>query len=45
MFLGTFTGHHLTLRMSRERFFHILYLLLVVSGGALIVRAAAQAAS
>jgi uncharacterized membrane protein YfcA len=44
MFLGTFTGHHLTLRMSRERFFHILYLLLIVSGGALIVRAAAQAA-
>ncbi len=39
MFLGTFTGHHLTLKMSRERFLHILYLLLVASGTALIIRA------
>jgi uncharacterized membrane protein YfcA len=40
MFLGTFTGHHLTLRMSRERFLSVLYLLLVISGLALILRAA-----
>lgn len=39
MFLGTFTGHHLTLKMSRERFMHFLYLLLIASGVALIVRA------
>lgn len=39
MFLGTFTGHHLTLRMSRERFLSVLYLLLAVSGIALIIRA------
>ena len=39
MFLGTFTGHHLTLKMSRERFMHFLYLLLIASGTALIVRA------
>lgn len=42
MFLGTFTGHHLTLRMSRERFFLILYLLLAVSGAALLLRAIAH---
>jgi uncharacterized membrane protein YfcA len=39
MFLGIFTGHHLTLRMSRERFFYILYMLLAVSGITLIMRA------
>jgi uncharacterized membrane protein YfcA len=39
MFLGTFTGHHLTLKMSRERFMHFLYLLLIASGTALIIRA------
>jgi uncharacterized membrane protein YfcA len=39
MFLGTFTGHRLTLKMSRERFMHFLYLLLIASGTALIVRA------
>jgi uncharacterized membrane protein YfcA len=38
MFLGTFTGHHLTLKMSRERFMHFLYLLLIASGTALIIR-------
>lgn len=39
MFLGTFAGHHLTLKMSRERFMHFLYLLLIASGMALIIRA------
>jgi len=40
MFLGTFMGHNLTLRMSRERFFQFLYLLLIASAVALIARAA-----
>jgi uncharacterized membrane protein YfcA len=39
MFLGIFAGHHLTPRMSRRHFFALLYLLLVVSGIALILRA------
>ncbi len=43
-FFGTFAGHHLTLKMSRERFMQILYLVLVVSGAALIIRAAIQGA-
>lgn len=42
MFLGIFAGHHLTLRMSRRHFFALLYLLLVVSGIALIVRAMSE---
>lgn len=37
--LGTFTGHHLVLKMSRQRFFVILYSLLILSGSALILRA------
>jgi uncharacterized membrane protein YfcA len=45
MFLGTFVGHHLTLKMSRERFLQILYLVLVVSGAALVIRAAMQGAA
>ncbi|HWK86702.1 MAG TPA: sulfite exporter TauE/SafE family protein [Xanthobacteraceae bacterium] len=39
MFLGILAGHHLTLKMSRERFLHFLYLLLIASGIALIIRA------
>ena len=39
MLLGTWIGHHLTLRMSREVFLRSIYLMLLVSGGSLIVRA------
>jgi uncharacterized membrane protein YfcA len=42
MFLGTYAGHRLTLKMSRERFLQILYLVLVASGTALVIRAAMQ---
>lgn len=42
MFLGIFVGHHLTLRMSRRHFFAVLYLLLVISGTALILRAMSE---
>jgi uncharacterized membrane protein YfcA len=39
MLLGTWLGHHLTLRMSREAFLRSIYALLLVSGGSLLVRA------
>lgn len=40
MTLGTWLGHRITLAMSREQFLKVLYGLLLVSGGALVVRAA-----
>lgn len=39
MLLGTWLGHRVTLRMSKEQFLRAIYLLLLVSGGSLIVRA------
>lgn len=39
MLLGTWIGHHITLRMSREQFLRAIYCMLLVAGGALIVRA------
>jgi uncharacterized membrane protein YfcA len=39
MLLGTWIGHRVTLKMSREQFLRSIYLLLLVSGGSLIVRA------
>ncbi|MDB5569753.1 MAG: sulfite exporter TauE/SafE family protein [Hyphomicrobiales bacterium] len=41
MLLGTWLGHRVTLKMSREQFLRTIYLLLLVSGGSLVVRAAA----
>jgi uncharacterized membrane protein YfcA len=40
MLIGTFIGHHMTLRLSREAFLRILYALLIATGASLIVRAA-----
>jgi uncharacterized membrane protein YfcA len=39
MILGTWLGHRVTLAMSREQFLKSIYCLLLVSGGALLVRA------
>jgi uncharacterized membrane protein YfcA len=39
MLIGTWIGHHMTLRLSRETFLRILYTLLIASGVSLIVRA------
>ncbi|MGV3632823.1 MAG: sulfite exporter TauE/SafE family protein [Pseudorhodoplanes sp.] len=40
MLLGLYAGHRITLRMSREQFIRVLSLVLIVTGGTLIVRAA-----
>jgi uncharacterized membrane protein YfcA len=39
MLLGTWLGHHVTLRMSREAFLRTIYSVLVVAGISLLVRA------
>jgi uncharacterized membrane protein YfcA len=39
MLLGTWLGHHITLRMSREAFLRSIYALLLISGGSLLLRA------
>ena len=39
MALGTWLGHRVTLAMSREQFLRAIYFLLLVSGGALLLRA------
>lgn len=39
MLLGTWVGHHVTLRLSREQFLRVLYVVLVVSGLTLVMRA------
>jgi len=39
MLIGTWIGHHMTLRLSREAFLRILHGLLIASGVSLIVRA------
>ena len=43
MLLGTWAGHHITLRLSREQFLRILYVVLIGSGLTLLVRAWASA--
>ena len=40
MLLGTWLGHHVTLRMSRETFLRAIYILLIFAGISLLVRAA-----
>ena len=40
MILGTWAGHHVTLRMTRDQFLRAIHILLVVSGSALLARAA-----
>jgi uncharacterized membrane protein YfcA len=42
MLAGLWAGHHITLRLSRERFLRLLYLVLIGSGLALLVRAMAE---
>lgn len=39
MVLGTWIGHHVTLRLSRERFLRLLYVVLFASGLTLVARA------
>lgn len=39
MLLGTWAGHHITLRLSREQFLRILYVVLIGSGITLTIRA------
>jgi uncharacterized protein len=39
MLLGAYAGHHITLRLSREQFLRILYVVLIGSGLTLLVRA------
>ena len=39
MLLGTWIGHHMTLKLPREVFFRILYLVLIGTGLSLVVRA------
>ncbi|NVO13258.1 MAG: sulfite exporter TauE/SafE family protein [Rhodoplanes sp.] len=39
MLLGTWAGHHVTLRLSREQFLRILYVVLIGSGITLVIRA------
>jgi len=41
MLIGTWAGYHVTLRLSREMFLRILYLLLIGTGLSLVVRALA----
>ena len=43
MLLGTWAGHHITLRLSREQFLRILYVMLIGSGLTLLLRAWASA--
>jgi uncharacterized membrane protein YfcA len=40
MLLGTWIGHRVTLRLSREQFLRVLYVVLIGSGAALVLRAA-----
>ncbi|MFL9826030.1 sulfite exporter TauE/SafE family protein [Rhodoplanes sp. SY1] len=42
MLLGTWLGHHVTLRLSRDQFLKLLYLVLIASGTTLLIRAAAM---
>lgn len=41
MLIGLFAGHRITLRLTRDQFLRLLYILLIASGAALILRAAA----
>jgi uncharacterized protein len=39
MLFGTWAGHHITLRLTREQFLRVLYFVLIAAGITLIVRA------
>lgn len=39
MLLGVYAGHHMTLRMTREQFLRVLYVVLIGTGTMLVVRA------
>ncbi|RAI45815.1 sulfite exporter TauE/SafE family protein [Rhodoplanes roseus] len=39
MLLGTWVGHHITLRLTRDQFLRILYVVLIASGVTLVIRA------
>jgi uncharacterized protein len=39
MLIGTWLGHHITLRLTREQFLRVIYLVLIGSGIALVARA------
>lgn len=41
MALGLYLGHHITLRLDRQRFMRVLFSVLLLTGGSLIVRALA----
>jgi uncharacterized membrane protein YfcA len=43
MLLGTWAGHHITLRLSREQFLRILHVVVIGSGLTLVMRAWAVA--
>ena len=39
MALGTWLGHSITMKLSREQFLRMLYALMIASGSSLIIRA------
>ncbi|MDC7786884.1 sulfite exporter TauE/SafE family protein [Rhodoplanes sp. TEM] len=41
MLLGTWAGHHVTLRLTRDQFLRIIYVILIASGATLVLRATA----
>ena len=41
MVLGTWLGHSITMKLSREQFLRMLYALMIASGSSLIIRALA----
>lgn len=41
MLLGTWAGHHVTLRLTRDQFLRIIYVILIASGATLVLRAIA----
>ena len=41
MALGLYLGHHITLRLDRQRFMQVIYGVLLLTGGSLVLRALA----
>ena len=39
MAMGLYAGHHITLRLNRQRFMQVLYGVLLLTGTSLVVRA------
>jgi uncharacterized membrane protein YfcA len=39
MIVGIYAGHHITLRLTREQFLRVLYVVLIASGATLLLRA------